>query len=85
MVLVHDTRWDLSIKNAASGRSPLSIIKFKIDKVLQVGRYEYDTWVVISIKLRVTASTERDPICCRCQAEVDEARVQPKVHLSKHG
>jgi hypothetical protein len=42
MVLVHDTRWDLSIKNAASG-SPLSIIKFKIDKVLQVGRYEYDT------------------------------------------
>ena len=85
MVLVHDTRWDLSIKNAPSGRSPLSIIKFKIDKVLQVGRYEYDTWVVISIKLRVTASTERDPICCRCQAEVDEARVQPKVHLSKLG
>lgn len=59
MVLVHDTRWDLSIKTAGSSRSPLSIIKFKIDEVLQVGRYEYDTWVVISIKLRVTASEQR--------------------------
>ena len=62
MVLVHDTRWDLSIMNATRRRSPLSVIEFKIDKVLQVGRYEYDTLVMLSIIVRVTASTERDPV-----------------------
>lgn len=60
--------------------SLLSVVEFEIDKALQVGRYEYDTWVMISIIVRVTASRERDAVCCRCYAEVDEAGFQPKVH-----
>lgn len=81
MILVHKTRWDLSIKNTASRGSPLSVLNFKIDKELQIGRYKNDTWVMISIILRVTASTKWYPVCCRCQTEIDKARVRPKVHL----
>lgn len=46
--------------------SPLSVIELKIDEVLQLCLHGYDLWVMISIIGRVTASAERDSVCCRC-------------------